>query len=66
MKNPETASAVWVAIGVLLGIGMDNVGAGIAIGVAIGVAMYTTGRKSEKKIRVINKMIKIQNRSFLF
>lgn len=47
MKNPETVLAVWVAFGVVLGIGMDNIGAGVAIGVAIGVAMYTTKRKTK-------------------
>lgn len=51
MKNPETILAVWIAFGVILGIGMDNIGAGIAIGVAIGVAMYTTKRKSKKNSR---------------
>jgi len=49
MKNPETVLAVWVALGVVLGIGMDNIGAGIAIGVAIGVAMYTSKKKTEKE-----------------
>jgi len=45
MKNPETVLSVWIAFGVLLGIGIDNVGAGIAIGVAIGIAMYTKAKK---------------------
>lgn len=49
MQNPETVLAVWVAFGVILGIGMDNIGAGIAIGVAIGVAMYTTKKKAAKE-----------------
>ncbi len=49
MKNPNTVLSVWIAFGVLLGIGIDNVGAGIAIGVAIGVAMYTSVKKRENK-----------------
>lgn len=49
MKNPETVLGVWVAFGVVLGIGIDNVGAGIAIGVAIGVAMYTSLKNKNKK-----------------
>jgi uncharacterized membrane protein YraQ (UPF0718 family) len=49
MKNPETVLAVWVAFGVVLGIGMDNIGAGVAIGVAIGVAMYTTKKRGDKE-----------------
>jgi hypothetical protein len=49
MKNPETVLAVWIAFGVIFGIGIENVGAGIAIGVAIGVAMYTNVKKNNKK-----------------
>lgn len=49
MKNPETVLAVWIAFGVIFGIGIDNVGAGIAIGVAIGVAMYINVKKKNKK-----------------
>lgn len=49
MKNPETLLAVWIAIGVLFGIGIDNMGAGIAVGIAIGVAMYTNAKKNNKK-----------------
>lgn len=49
MKNPGTVLAVWVAFGVVLGIGMNNIGAGVAIGVAIGVAMYTTKKKAKKE-----------------
>jgi len=48
MKNPETILAVWLGFGVLFGVGIDNVGAGIAIGVAIGVAMSMSQRKKNK------------------
>lgn len=47
MKNPGTVLAVWIAFGVVFGIGIDNVGAGIAIGLAIGVAMYSKVKKKE-------------------
>lgn len=49
MQKPESLLGVWIAIGVLLGVGMDNVGVGIAIGVAIGVAMYTSAKKKKDK-----------------
>ncbi|MEZ4195646.1 MAG: hypothetical protein R3B53_04655 [Candidatus Paceibacterota bacterium] len=48
MKNPETVLSVWITFGVLLGIGIDNVGAGIAIGVAIGIALYTNVKNNNK------------------
>lgn len=49
MENPNTVPSVWIAFGVLFGIGIDNVGAGIAIGVAIGIAMYTKVKKNNEK-----------------
>lgn len=63
MKNPETVLAVWVALGVVLGIGMDNIGAGIAIGVAIGVAMYATKKKTEKESAVDESEVHISEDS---
>lgn len=49
MKHPETALAVWIAVGFIIGVGMDNIGAGVAIGVAIGAAMYATKKKAVKE-----------------
>ena len=49
MKNPETVLAVWVAFGVLFGVGIENVGAGVAVGVAIGVAMSVSQRKKNQE-----------------
>jgi F0F1-type ATP synthase membrane subunit c/vacuolar-type H+-ATPase subunit K len=49
IKNPETLLAAWVIFGVILGIGMNNFGAGIAIGIAIGAAMYSTRKNSKVK-----------------
>ncbi len=46
MQKPEVTLSVWIAFGVLFGIGIDNVGAGIAVGVAIGVALYSKQKKS--------------------
>ena len=37
MKNPDVALAVWIAAGLVIGIGMGNVGVGIAVGAAIGI-----------------------------
>ncbi len=45
MENPKTVLSVWVAFGVLFGIGIDNIGVGIAIGIAIGTALYTNKKK---------------------
>lgn len=63
MKNSETVLAVWVAFGVILGIGMDNIGAGVAIGVAIGIAMYTTKKKAEKESLHNEKAVQISKDS---
>lgn len=49
MKKPDVVLPVWIAVGFIIGIGMDNIGAGVAIGVVIGVAMYIARRKPEKK-----------------
>lgn len=49
MEKPGVILPVWIAVGFVLGIGMDNVGAGVAIGVAIGVAMYTAKKGSKQK-----------------
>jgi len=49
MKNPETVLAVWVAIGLIIGVGMDNIGVGIAVGLPIGVAMSAAQRKKNQK-----------------
>lgn len=49
LKNPETVLGVWMALGVVFGAGIDNMGAGIAIGVAIGVAMSSRAKKSLEK-----------------
>lgn len=48
MEKSSVILPVWIAVGFVLGIGMDNIGAGVAIGVALGVAMYTTKRKTKE------------------
>ena len=48
MKKPETHSALGMVGGILIGVGMDNVGVGVALGVALGVPVYVTGKKKEK------------------
>lgn len=50
MENPNIVLSVWISLGVLFGIGIDNIGAGIAIGVAIGTAMYTNVEKMRNKL----------------
>jgi F0F1-type ATP synthase membrane subunit c/vacuolar-type H+-ATPase subunit K len=49
MNNPETVLAVWIAVGLIVGVGMDNIGVGIAIGLSIGVAMSAAQRNKNKK-----------------
>lgn len=49
MNNPETVLAVWIAFGLLIGVGMDNIGVGIALGLSIGVAMSAAQRNKNKK-----------------
>ena len=49
MKNPETVLAVWVALGIIIGIGMDNIGVGIAIGLSIGAAMSVSQKKKNQR-----------------
>lgn len=41
-QKPETRLAVGMAVGVLIGVGADNVGLGFALGITLGVAGYTT------------------------
>lgn len=41
-QKPESRLAVGIAVGLLIGVGADNVGLGIALGVALGAAGYTT------------------------
>lgn len=45
MHKPETRLAIGIAAGMLIGIGMDNIGLGIALGVALGVPGYASCKK---------------------
>ncbi|MBT3228368.1 MAG: hypothetical protein HOD43_12295 [Candidatus Marinimicrobia bacterium] len=49
-KRPASYLGAGIAIGVAIGVAMDNIGAGIAIGIAIGVALSRKpGRKNPHK-----------------
>ena len=49
MKKPETRFLIGMIGGVLIGIGMDNIGVGIALGVALGVPGYASCKKKKKE-----------------
>ncbi len=49
MKKPETHSAIGMIGGLLIGVGMDNIGVGVALGIALGVPVYVTGKKKKEK-----------------
>lgn len=61
MKDPGTVLAVWMAVGVVIGIGMDNIGAGIAVGVAIGAAMASSVKKNKKEETVSSEDVTKDN-----
>lgn len=48
-RKPETLMAAGIAIGLVLGIGMDNIAVGIALGVAIGAGMQVQSKKALEK-----------------
>lgn len=52
LKNPETQLVIGMVLGLLIGIGMDNIGVGIALGVALGAPGYVSCKK--KKDDVVN------------
>lgn len=41
-QKPETRLALGVALGLLIGVGVENAGLGLVLGVALGVASYVT------------------------
>jgi phage tail tube protein FII len=49
LKMPETYAALGMFGGILIGIGMDNIGAGVGIGIALGIPAYVSGKKKETK-----------------
>lgn len=49
MQKSETRLAIGLVGGMLIGVGMGNVGAGIALGVALGVPAYAADKKKKKE-----------------
>ncbi len=62
MRKPETHLAIGMVGGMLIGVGMGNVGAGIALGVALGVPGYVTCKKKvgkkEEKLKLTTNNLK--------
>lgn len=48
-QKPKTILSIWIAFGVIFGIGIDNIGVGIAIGVALGVALSKKKKITKKR-----------------
>ena len=63
MCKPDVILPVWIGVGFIIGIGMDNIGAGVAIGVAIGVALYSSKKKTDKESSLDEKEAQISKDS---
>lgn len=48
-KKPETMMIIGIVGGVLIGIGADNIGLGIALGLVLGISGYSSRTKKEKE-----------------
>ena len=48
-QNPEIMVMIGIVGGVLIGVGTDNIGLGIALGVVFGVTGYSTYKKKADK-----------------
>ena len=46
---PENLMGISIAVGVVFGVGIDNVGLGICLGVAIGAGMVEIQEKRKEK-----------------
>ena len=54
MKKPTNLLGAGIAIGVVFGVSISNIGLGIALGLAIGASMYYSQTKKNKTM-VLNK-----------
>ena len=48
MKKPTNLLVAGIAIGVVFGVAISNIGLGIALGLAIGASMYYSQTKKNK------------------
>ena len=48
---PENLMGISIAVGVVFGVGIDNVGLGICLGVAIGAGMGSIQKKKKERTK---------------